>query len=149
MDAPVGAGGKIVSAQIFTVVPVFNRIHYAESCLEQLRAQVCELPQTVIVVDDGSSDGTAEMIRSKFPDTVLIEGKGDWYWTGSVYQGVEKALQLSESDNDYVFMLNDDLEFGPDLLQRLVDFLKTHPRSIVQALGSWADRRDEIHFAGF
>ena len=133
---------------IYTIIPVFNRGHHIKTCLTQLRSQICSIPQTVIVVDDGSTDGTSEMIRDLFPETVLIEGQGDWYWTGSVYQGVERALALSESEDDYFFVLNDDLEFDVDLLQRLYDFIQKNPRSIVQALGSWTDHREIVHYAG-
>ncbi len=143
-----GKGAGVMGARIFTVVPTFNRIQFTISCLEQLQVQACSIPQTVILVDDGSSDGTVEMIRSRFPEIVLIEGQGDWYWTGSVYQGVERALELSESDEDFVFILNDDLDFDSDLLQKLTGFLEINTHSIVQALGSWVDRRNDIQFAG-
>ena len=132
---------------VYVVIPVFNRKHYTQKCLELLMSQTFS-SMHVIVVDDGSSDGTSEMIRENFPEVEVIRGTGDWYWTGSAYQGVERALELSASDDDYIFMLNDDLEFASDLLERLIDYIRTKPRSIVQALGSWTDNRNVIHYAG-
>lgn len=132
---------------IYVVIPVFNRKHYTEACLECL-AEQRGVELHVLVVDDGSSDGTSEMIQSRFPYVEIIRGSGDWYWTGSAYQGVERAMQLSESDDDFVLMLNDDLEFDPDLVCRMFDFSMHHPRTVVQAMGSWSDRKDTIQFAG-
>jgi len=132
---------------IYVIIPVFNRIEYTTTCLKLLKAQIFSDIQP-IVVDDGSTDGTSEIIRAEFPSVKLVQGSGDWYWTGSVYQGVERALELSQSDEDYVLMLNDDLEFGSDLVQELVAFSRTKPRAIVQALGAWTDKRDIIQYAG-
>ena len=132
---------------IYVVIPVYNRIAYTESCLQCLRRQT--YPELLpIVVDDGSTDGTSELIAEKYPEVEVIRGRGDWYWTGSAYRGVERALALSRSDQDYILMLNDDLTFDSDLIERLVAFCEKHARSVVQALGSWSDQRNRIQYAG-
>jgi GT2 family glycosyltransferase len=100
------------------------------------------------VIDDGSSDGTHAFIKENFPSVLLIRGKGDWYWTGSVFRGVENALELSASNEDCVLMLNDDLLFDADFVETLLAFVRNNPRSIAQALGCWQDAENEIQFAG-
>ena len=66
---------------IFVVIPVFNRIDYTKSCLQYLEQQTFPDIQP-IVVDDGSTDRTSEIIRAEFPSVKLVQGSGDWYWTG-------------------------------------------------------------------
>lgn len=133
--------------RVFAVTPVHNRRHHTERCLELLEKQSYSNIK-VLVIDDGSNDGTSEMIVSRFPYVELIGGTGNWFWNGSMRNGIERVLELSESDSDYVFVLNDDLEFGKDLIKSLVKFIKTQPRSIVQAVGSWSDNRNVIQYAG-
>ncbi len=55
---------------IDVVVPTYNRVDLLRGCLEHLERQ--EEPHTAIVVDNGSTDGTADLVRSRFPQVRLI-----------------------------------------------------------------------------
>jgi GT2 family glycosyltransferase len=61
---------------IHIVIPVHNRKNFTRDCLISLRDQTIE--HKTIIVDDGSSDGTREMLQVEFPEIVVIEGDGPW-----------------------------------------------------------------------
>src|SRR6266850_1278185 len=84
------SSGRIHST-VWTCVAVFNRIQYTRKCLELLLAQTYPRLRT-IVVDDGSGDGTYEMVRVEHPEVVLLRGHGSLYWTGAMRLGVEYIL---------------------------------------------------------
>jgi GT2 family glycosyltransferase len=127
-------------------IAVFNRVHYTQRCLELLRNQT--YPELkIIVVDDGSTDGTSAMVKSEYPDVVLLRGDGSLYWTGAMHVGIEHVLAHAAAD-DFVLFLNDDLVFKPDLVERLLDTTRWHPRSLIQAVEACHDDPDLIWHGG-
>lgn len=62
----------MVSAQISVVVPAFNARNYIAECLESIFAQQGAPNFEVIVVDDGSTDGTAELVEAHFPSVFVL-----------------------------------------------------------------------------
>ncbi len=78
------------------MIPVHNRKKLTRECLASLQNQDTK-HFTVIVVDDGSTDGTSEMIRAEFPDTILLQGDGGLWWVGSINKGIRYALIRSQS----------------------------------------------------
>lgn len=102
---------------LWVVIPVHNRREFTRACLASLSRQTDTRFNTV-VVDDGSGDGTGEMIASNFPDVVVLVGDGDLWWSGASNLGVEHALSAGAS---HILLLNDDT-------QPCTDFVETFRR---------------------
>lgn len=80
----------------------------------------------ILVVDNGSTDGSPAVIRERFPNVEVIEtGKNLGYAEGNNV-GVRYALQ---NGADYVFIVNNDTKFHPEILARLVETAEVNPRS--------------------
>lgn len=94
---------------IAVLLTCHNRKDKTLQCLAALYAQQgLELDYTieVFLVDDGSTDGTAEAIASQFPKVLIIAGDGNLYWN----RGMRLAWQTAAAakDFDYYLWLNDD-----------------------------------------
>jgi GT2 family glycosyltransferase len=146
-EAGVGAApSHIRSHVVWVCIAVFNRVDHTRRCLNLLRRQTYTDHQTVIV-DDGSTDGTSEMVVREYPEAVLIRGDGSLYWTRAMHQGIAYILMHAAQD-DYTLLLNDDLMFEPDLIQRLFEISRLHTRSLIQAVESCIDNPDVIWAGG-
>lgn len=122
------------------VTPVYNRREITLQCLRSLaRIEKVGLDVHIIIVDDGSTDGSGEAIKKEFPDVELIKGDGNLWFTEGTNVGVRAALKHNP---DYVLMINDDQVFDSEFLQYMVETAEKYPRSIVGSLLlSW----DEPH----
>ena len=67
------------------VIPVHNRKQYTRDCLHSLQKQTIS-SYRVIIVDDGSTDGTREMLRREFPEVIVLTGDGNLFWTGQLLE---------------------------------------------------------------
>lgn len=76
---------------------------------------------TVYVADNGSTDGSAEMLQREFPSVHLIVLDKNYGFAG----GYNKALQ--QLDAEYVVLLNSDVEVTAHWLEPLVSYMDTHP----------------------
>lgn len=81
------------------------------SCRRPLRTEL-----QVILVDDGSSDGTFEAVRNLFPQVQVIRGDGSLFWNGGMRKGFAAAIE--QRFDDYLW-LNDDTTLDVDALERL------------------------------
>ena len=77
---------------IYVVIPVHNRKDFTRNCLLSLQKQSFQAFE-VVIVDDGSTDGTAEMLREEFPELPVLKGDGNLWWTASVNMGIKYALE--------------------------------------------------------
>ena len=101
-----------MAASIDVIVPVHNHYALTSACLEHLARQTT--PHRVIVVDDGSSDGTPALLRREWPTVRTIELGSNHGYTAAVNRGA------SAGEGEYVVLLNNDVELRPDCLERLV-----------------------------
>lgn len=112
------------------VIPVHNRKAHTLHCLAGLR-WCMDLPDwKVVVVDDGSNDGTSEEVAIQFPQVDLVFGDGNLYWTGGILKGMRRGIELGATA--FVW-LNDDTETSEASLRRLSKRVDSHPNEMVGA----------------
>lgn len=107
-----------------------NRKQLTLGCLANLQVNGDLDQYHVVVIDDGSSDGTSAAIHDQYPMVKILKGDGNLWWTGAIAMGMEYAY---EQGAEYFIWLNDDSQTEPNTLDLLVDFLQSHPDSIVGA----------------
>lgn len=114
------------------VSPVHNRRELTLQCLRSLsRINQTNLKVHIIIVDDGSTDGTGEAIREQFPAVEIVRGDGNLWFTASSNLGFERALNYNP---DYILLINDDTVFDENFLQYLVGCAEANPRSAIGGL---------------
>jgi N-acetylglucosaminyl-diphospho-decaprenol L-rhamnosyltransferase len=121
-----------MQSKIYVVVPVFNRKLWTKRFLQCMRAQTFR-NFDVIVVDDGSTDGTGDLIRNQFPEAKLLRGDGNLWWTGAINLGIRYAMSQA-SMTDAALVINDDVEVYPDYLETLYRLWKSMPRTLIGSI---------------
>jgi GT2 family glycosyltransferase/serine acetyltransferase len=122
--------------RLAVVILTHQHTDLATDCLKSLEGEIDPGQDRVIVVDNGSDDGTAERLRG------LIGARGWAAWAsllalernGGFCVGNNAALRrvLAEPDPPrFVFLLNDDTYLRPGALQALLDFMAHHPRAAI------------------
>jgi len=111
--------------KIVVVTPIHNGLQHTLPYLKSVKSTGYANLE-VIIVDDGSDDGSAEAIKKYFPETIVLPGDGNLWWTGATNLGVKEALKR---DADYVFTINNDVTLHKDIFKSLIacsnDNLKT------------------------
>ncbi|HZS25165.1 MAG TPA: glycosyltransferase family 2 protein [Gaiellaceae bacterium] len=100
------------------VVVTYNGLPWVERALESVRGS------ETVVVDNGSTDGTVELVRDRFPDVVLVEqanrGLAAGWNTG-----------IARTSGRYILLLNSDAWLDEGALDALVAFADAHPQAAV------------------
>jgi len=97
----------------------YNTRDHLQKCLETVLPQ---WPAEIVVVDNGSSDGSVEMVRELFPDVRLIQAENRGY-------GAAANRAFAASSAPYVLLLNTDTLLRPGALEALADYLDDNPRA--------------------
>lgn len=108
-----------MAPSIDVVVPAYNHYQLTSDCLAHLQRQTAA--HRVIVVDDGSSDGTPQRLRSDWPGVTVVELGANHGYTHAVNRGV------AAGEGEHVVLLNNDVQLYPDCLQRLAAPLAEDP----------------------
>lgn len=110
--------------RVVTVVLNWNNAADTLACLDSL-AQVEYPSHVVLVVDNGSTDGSAERIRAAWPGIEVIESGANLGYAGGNNLGIRHALAMGA---DYVCVLNNDVLVEPGFLAPLVDAAEADPQ---------------------
>ena len=103
------------------VILNYNTRDYLRQFLPGLIESCKGLDAEVIVADNASSDGSAQMMKEEFPEVRLITLTENFGFTG----GYNRALQMVEAE--YYVLINSDVEVPSHWLGRLQDWMDTHP----------------------
>ncbi|GAB4311626.1 MAG: hypothetical protein Kow00127_01650 [Bacteroidales bacterium] len=120
--------------KIAVVFPVFNGLKYTRNCLATLFERFTavdsrEAEFKVVVVDDGSTDGTSEFIKDQYPEVVLLQGDGNLWWSGGMNLGIEHAIAVLKAD--FLVWWNNDIIPADDYFIRLTERLKAIPQKTI------------------
>lgn len=106
------------------IIVNWNGKHHLETCLPALRRQTFQ-DFKVILVDNGSEDGTVSFVRERFPEVevIALERNTGFAWPNNL--GIRRAFE--DLQVRYVVTLNNDTRPEPDYLQELVACARRHP----------------------
>ncbi len=109
--------------KIFSIIVSHNGIQWYDSCFNSLRQS--DVPVQIIVIDNASSDGTVEYIKTNYPEIILIESKDNLGFAKANNIGLRYAL---DHGGDYVFLLNQDAWLNQtDTISKLIQIYNQNP----------------------
>lgn len=101
---------------VAAILTCFNRKNKTQKCLESLFKIFPDCD--VYITDDGSTDGTRDMLHQCFPKVKVISGTGNLFWSRGMYTAWKEAMKY---DYEYFLWLNDDVELYPYFLEELLE----------------------------
>lgn len=99
----------------------WNCREHLQGCLQSLREAALEASLEVLVVDNGSTDGAADMVSELFPEVTLIRNTENVGFSRANNQAAQRAR------GRYLFFLNNDTVVPPGTLCGLLDYARSHP----------------------
>jgi N-acetylglucosaminyl-diphospho-decaprenol L-rhamnosyltransferase len=114
------------------VIVNYNTRDLLRTCLHSVCASQGDFTFEVCVVDNGSPDGSAEMVAAEFPELQLIANAENVGYPSANNQGL-RAFGFAETPNPeshhpkFALLLNPDTELPPDALVRMLDFMAEYP----------------------
>jgi len=110
----------MLSQKVSVVIPTWNGRHYLTDCLQSLQRQSYP-PDEIIVVDNGSTDGTREFLAEGYPDIFLIPVGINLGFSRAVNIGIGAA------SGEIIVLLNNDTVCTPAWLEEIVKAAEAHP----------------------
>lgn len=98
------------------IIPNRNGKQFLKDCLESLKDQNCSFK--VIIVDNGSDDGSAEYIEENYPEFTLIKNTENLGFSKAVNQGIVA------SSSEYIFLLNNDVELEEKTISNIINCIR-------------------------
>ncbi len=105
------------------VIVNYNVEHFLDQCLQSVYKALAVGPHQaeVFVVDNNSVDGSIQMVKEKFPKTILIENKENLGFSKANNQAVKIA------QGEYILLLNPDTVVQEDTFTKVISFMDSHP----------------------
>jgi GT2 family glycosyltransferase len=115
---------------IYIVIPVHNRINFTRQCLYSLYRQSVD-DFKIVIIDDGSNDGTSEILSHEFPEVSVIKGDGNLFWTASINLGIAYSLK---NGADHILTMNNDTTVDSEFLEKMIYWNNKRPNALLGAL---------------
>lgn len=107
------------------IIVTYNSSTEIGACLDSLVGHTAPFPATITVVDNASSDGTAQMVRDRWPRVQVIESPTNVGFSSA------NNLGIRATSSDYVLLMNPDTVAPPGAIQTLVRGLAAHPDAAI------------------
>lgn len=140
---PIQGGNVMV--QIGIVIVHCGGEAILDQCVSTLEAQTFR-DLRVVVVDNGSEDGSVERVVGRHPGVAMIRLEKNLGWSGGNNKGIRAMLAAGA---EWIWLLNNDTLVDPDCLKRMVEYTGSHPAvKVLSPVVKYADPPDKIWFQG-
>jgi N-acetylglucosaminyl-diphospho-decaprenol L-rhamnosyltransferase len=139
------------------IIPIYNRLAITKEGLSFVQKAINKfnsLPAAekrysvdLIIVDDGSTDGSPEWISENYPEVTVIKTPGNLWWTGSANFGIRHAM-AARKDLAGIIMQNDDVVVEEDWMIAMAEAITRKPEAIIGCATTTLEQKDEIQFGG-
>ncbi len=131
--------------KVVMIILTWNQYEDTSECLNSTEKLIYENYE-IIVVDNGSSDGSCEKLTAEFPDVFFIQNEENLGFAGGMNTGITAAI---ERGAEYVLVLNNDTTVSPQLLNPLVRICEDDPGiGVAGPVIMNYYKPDEVDFAG-
>jgi N-acetylglucosaminyl-diphospho-decaprenol L-rhamnosyltransferase len=108
--------------KILVIIVTYNGEKWVDKCFGSLRQS--NVPLDVLVIDNGSTDNTLELIKNEYKEVEIIESQENLGFGKANNIGLERFIA---DGSDYAFLLNQDAWIEPDSIEKLITISKNHP----------------------
>ncbi|WP_300565235.1 glycosyltransferase family 2 protein [Flavobacterium sp.] len=112
-----------MATDVYVIIVTYNPKKWIDVCFNSLRNS--SIPIKTIVIDNGSTDGSASIIKEKFPEVDFIQSEKNLGFGKANNIGIKKAY---EAGANYVFLLNQDAWIQEDTITKLVSISHQNPK---------------------
>lgn len=120
-----------IASTLYILLPVFNRKTITLQFVQQLKGQTNQNFQ-LILIDDGSTDGTSSEVNKVLPEVTVLRG-GDLWWGGSLQLAIDHLKEKDVSSDCPILIMNDDTIVGSTFLEQGLKALETNEDSLICA----------------
>lgn len=128
--------------KILAIFTCYNRRELTERSIRTLRENK-EVTFDYVIVNDGSTDGTAEMLSAQPEEIDVIHGDGGLFWNRGMYEAIEHTKK-HHSDYEYYMLMNDDTKFVPGIFDEMLPEL----RKDIVLVGAICGEKGELSYGG-
>jgi GT2 family glycosyltransferase len=132
--------------KISIVFPIHNGLNYTKACLYSLihehKIEKKKVKFYLIIVDDGSTDGSNKWIASNYPEVILLNGNGNLWWGGGVNLGTKYAIKNLHSD--YILWWNNDIIAEIDYFDNLIEVVNKYDTNTIIGSKILLAQKEEI-----
>jgi hypothetical protein len=109
------------TARVSIIIVNWNTRDCLNTCLTSVHEVLSPADTQVIVVDNASADGSAKMVRDRFPSDLLVANETNRGFSGGLNDGLKHARA------EYILILNPDIILRTGVVERLISYLDQHP----------------------
>ena len=109
--------------KLSVIIVNYNVKHFLEQCLHSVYKAAKDIETEIFVVDNNSVDGSAQLVREKFPNLYFIENKENVGFSKANNQAVKLAK------GEYILLLNPDTVVEEDTFKKVTGFMDSHPEA--------------------
>lgn len=129
----------MIQSLVSVVIPTYNRKDYVQEAINSVLAQTYTNYE-IIVVDDGSTDGTGEVLQARYGDRIR------YVWQINQGESVARNQGIAKTQGEYIAFLDSDDLWLPDKLERQISFLQSSPEVGMVSGQAWViDENGDRH----